>query len=221
MRLIIAGGRDFEDYDLLLKTMNNHHTCLDPDLEVVSGAARGADKLGERLAKEFNLGLKQFPADWDTHGKSAGYIRNSEMVDYADILIAFWDGKSKGTKHMIDLATKRGLEVRIVKYTKYNITVGRVNKPLEGYVNIRIDRSSPLGNPFIMRTESERDSVCEKYHKYFHQEVIERGSVREEVIRIYRLVKEGKSVNLQCWCKPKRCHGDTIKSFILKHLEGQ
>ena len=118
MKLIIAGGRDFNlkgyegAFAHYLK-INNQGIIT----EIVSGGARGADKLGELLAKNEKLPVKLFEADWDTHGKSAGYIRNSEMADYGDILLAFWDGKSKGTKHMIDLATKKGLEVRVVRYT--------------------------------------------------------------------------------------------------------
>ena len=89
-------------------------------MEIVSGTARGADQLGERFAKEFNLGLARFPADWSI-GKQAGYLRNAEMSKYAKedkeigVLIAFWNG-SKGTKYMIDLATKDGLKAYIVKF---------------------------------------------------------------------------------------------------------
>lgn len=80
------------------------------NLEIISGTANGADKLGERFAKEYNLKIKRFPANWDLYGKSAGYKRNEQMALYAKedngILIAFWNGKSKGTKHMIDIANK-------------------------------------------------------------------------------------------------------------------
>jgi hypothetical protein len=85
--------------------------------EVVSGTARGIDSIGESWARDNKIPLKQFPADWDTYGRSAGYIRNAEMADYADALIAIWDGKSRGTKHMIDIATKKGLEVFIYEDT--------------------------------------------------------------------------------------------------------
>lgn len=118
MKLIIAGGRDFNldgykgAFAHYLK-INNQGIIT----EIVSGGARGADKLGEVIAKDEGLPVKLFEADWDAHGKSAGYIRNSEMADYGDILLAFWDGKSKGTKHMIDLATKKGLKIKVVRYT--------------------------------------------------------------------------------------------------------
>ena len=115
MKVIIAGSRNFNDYNLLKKSCDNLLTQF-TNIEIVSGTARGADKLGERYAREKGYDIKQFPANWDKHGKSAGYIRNDEMAQYADMLIAFWDGTSKGTKHMIDLANKRGIKVEIVNY---------------------------------------------------------------------------------------------------------
>ena len=86
------------------------------DIEIVSGTAKGADQLGEKYAKEKGYPVKQFPADW-SKGKSAGYVRNEEMAKYADALIAFWNGLSKGTGHMIDLAKKYKLKIRICNYT--------------------------------------------------------------------------------------------------------
>lgn len=88
------------------------------DVEIVSGTARGADQLGERYAFEHGFPVKHFPADWDQHGKSAGYIRNAQMAEYADAAVIFWDGMSRGSKHMIDLAKAKGLRVRVVKYDK-------------------------------------------------------------------------------------------------------
>lgn len=112
MKVIIAGGRDFNDYEFL-KQVCSKLSELDSEIEIVSGGAKGADALGERFANEMGYALKVFPADW-SEGRKAGPIRNSQMANYADALIAFWDGKSKGTKNMIDLATKRGLGVKVV-----------------------------------------------------------------------------------------------------------
>jgi hypothetical protein len=111
MKVIIAGSRTFNDYELLKRVCNETLTTI---TEIVSGTANGADKLGERYAKEKGYSIKQFPADWNKHGKSAGYIRNKQMAEYADALIAFWDGKSKGTKHMIDLAKYHKIKVKII-----------------------------------------------------------------------------------------------------------
>ena len=115
MKVIIAGGRDFTDIAKLFDVCDYMLQNQKP-IEVVSGCAEGADKLGERYARDSGLVLTKFPADWDTHGKSAGYRRNIQMAEYADALIAFWDGKSKGTEHMIDLARKHGLQVKVVNY---------------------------------------------------------------------------------------------------------
>lgn len=114
-KVIVAGGRDFADYDLLKSKLDNLLVNRNP-VEIVSGTARGADKLGEFYAKRSQLAVALFPADWDLYGKSAGYRRNEEMAEYADALVAFWDGKSRGTKHMIDLANKSGIQVRVVNY---------------------------------------------------------------------------------------------------------
>lgn len=84
-------------------------------VEIVSGTARGADRLGERFAHEFGCKLKQFPADW-SKGRQAGMLRNIEMGNYADALVAFWDGKSRGTKFMIDYAKKKKLKVKVIRY---------------------------------------------------------------------------------------------------------
>lgn len=83
-------------------------------VEIASGCARGADKLGELYAEQRGYQVIKFPADWDRHGKSAGYIRNEQMAKYANALVAFWDGTSRGTKHMIGLAKKHGITVRVI-----------------------------------------------------------------------------------------------------------
>lgn len=71
--------------------------------------------MGEAYARMRKLTIKRFPPDWDSFGKKAGALRNIEMAKYGETLIAFWDGKSKGTKHMIDTAKERGLKVKVVR----------------------------------------------------------------------------------------------------------
>ena len=115
MKVIIAGGRDFKDYDRLSKVCKKI-LLEQTDIEIVSGTANGADKLGERFAAKNNYSVKKFPADWDKFGKSAGHIRNAEMAKYADALISFWDRKSKGTESMINLAKRNKLKVRVIYY---------------------------------------------------------------------------------------------------------
>ena len=112
-RVIIAGSRGFNDYSLLSKTMDSLLINVSSPITVVCGMARGADSLGERYAMEKGFQVDRFPAEWDRYGKSAGVIRNEKMAKNADALVAFWDGRSHGTKNMIDFASAYGLEVRI------------------------------------------------------------------------------------------------------------
>ena len=117
-RVIIAGSRNFNDYDLL-KSVCDELLSLkihSHEIVIISGTAYGADKLGERYAGEYGFKVERYPADWGTYGKSAGYRRNEEMAKIADALIAFWDGESKGTMHMINLAERYNLQVHIEKY---------------------------------------------------------------------------------------------------------
>jgi hypothetical protein len=117
MRLIIAGGRDFNDYELLKEKVDYILSNKPKDnIEIVSGTARGADILGERYAKEKGYKIMEFPAKWGQYGKSAGYKRNEEMANYASHCVCFWDGESKGTKHMIDIAKRERLNLRVIKY---------------------------------------------------------------------------------------------------------
>lgn len=129
LRIIVAGSRDFNDFKLLWKSVEKIQRDIVAekfrDLSrvcIVSGTARGADQLGELYAERTGLHTYRFPADWDGLGKRAGYVRNAEMAKFAvkdgnyGVLVAFWDGKSKGTKHMIDLANQYKLEVHVVNY---------------------------------------------------------------------------------------------------------
>jgi hypothetical protein len=113
MRLIIAGSRTFANYQLLETNAKEHF----PEAKIiVSGGAHGADILGEQYAKAHGLELVRYPADWKKYGRAAGYIRNKEMAQNAHALLAFWDGRSKGTRSMIKLAEVYLLEVVVVRF---------------------------------------------------------------------------------------------------------
>lgn len=124
IRIIVAGSRDFDDYSLLKLTLKEYINGLDIadfcQVVIISGAARGADTLGEYFAYDYQIAVRKFPAKWDEIGKRAGWVRNAEMAKYAaekhGVLFAFWDGKSRGTKNMIDLANRYSLEVHVVNY---------------------------------------------------------------------------------------------------------
>ena len=119
-RLIVAGGRNFNDYSIVEYTLD----CLiyaeydDKRVEIVSGMAKGADKLGVRFAESNDIPLHKFPADWKRFPRMAGFIRNEQMGNFADALVAFWDGESNGTRHMIEYMKKLKKIVHIVSYIK-------------------------------------------------------------------------------------------------------
>lgn len=110
MKIIIAGSRDINDQSIVAKAINSSPYTI---TEIVSGAARGVDTSAEVYANMSNLPLKKFPADWDKYGKPAGAIRNKQMADYADGLIAVWDGKSPGTRIMIQMMNKASKPVHL------------------------------------------------------------------------------------------------------------
>lgn len=116
MKVIVAGGRDFNDYDLLKSKLDYYLSNIREDLVIISGTCRGADQLGERYANENGYEILPVPAKWDELGKKAGFIRNVEMAALATHCIVFWDGESPGTKNMIDEATKKKLNLKIIKY---------------------------------------------------------------------------------------------------------
>ena len=108
MRVIIAGSRGIVDIGLIPRAVRESGFDVS---EVVSGCARGVDRLGSSWARSENKPVQYFSPDWKGYGKRAGFVRNSEMADNADALIAIWDGRSRGTQHMIEIAKKRGLRV--------------------------------------------------------------------------------------------------------------
>lgn len=118
MKLIIAGGRDFGDYNALSVAVKTIQADIpeDEDIAIVSGTARGADRLGEQFAELNDIRVVKYPANWDYYGKSAGFRRNEEMARNATHLLAFWDGTSRGTEHMINTAKRFELKTTVVSY---------------------------------------------------------------------------------------------------------
>ena len=130
MKLIIAGSRNFDNYELAEKIINfyiERNKIDTKKLEIISGGAKGADKLGERYAKEHNIKLACYKANWVKYGKQAGIVRNSQMAKEGDALIAFWDGISRGTKNMIETALRRKLDVYVYETNGIN-PVGLIHK---------------------------------------------------------------------------------------------
>lgn len=148
IRLIIAGSRDFNNYELLESEVDkylqeilkeeheidlvtdgegNWYWCnwalqegIEPEdlpLEIISGGARGADKLGEKYARENNYKVRKFIPDWEK-GKSAGMVRNIEMLKYSSHALIFWDGESRGSKQAMDNAKKYNVKLRVIGYVQ-------------------------------------------------------------------------------------------------------
>ena len=111
MKLIIAGSRTFTDYQLLCQTLAPEKHRI---TQVITGGARGADRLGIRWAVSHSVRLTGFPADWQRFGKSAGVRRNFQMAQAGDMLLAFWDGRSAGTRHLISCMQQLGKPVVVI-----------------------------------------------------------------------------------------------------------
>lgn len=132
-KLIIAGGRDFNDEAVLVEAFNTYldkYELEDSEVEVISGTAKGADSLGAELARHNNIAVKEFPAQWQdmsdpcvpkqnsygTYNALAGMKRNKQMGEYADGALIFWNGKSTGTKDMINQMISLRKEVVVIRY---------------------------------------------------------------------------------------------------------
>ena len=106
MRLAIVGSRTFNDYDLLLSTMSLFFEAHNQFGTLISGGAKGADSLGEKWARYWGIEIVRYPPEWDKYGKAAGFFRNQQIVGSCDMVLAFWDGKSRGTADTIEKAKK-------------------------------------------------------------------------------------------------------------------
>ena len=115
MKLAVVGSRDFSNYQLMEQVLSQW-TDGGHIEEIISGGASGADSLARDYAKEHNIPLIEFLPNWKLYGKSAGPLRNKDIVDRADEVVAFWNGVSAGTKSTIDLAKKSGKPCKIIKY---------------------------------------------------------------------------------------------------------
>ncbi len=110
MKMAIIGSRNINDYNLLKNFLNSLNININ---KIISGGARGVDTLAEIYAKEYNIPIKIYKAEWDTLGKSAGYIRNRDIITNSDIVVCLWDGISKGTKHSLELAKKLNKQINL------------------------------------------------------------------------------------------------------------
>lgn len=117
MRVIIAGSSSITSYDEVFAAIRASGFMYEITT-VISGGAIGVDSVGEEWAREQGIPVERFPAEWSKYGKMAGFKRNTDMAMVADALIAVWNGKSSGTKHMIGMANEMDMEVFIWRVKK-------------------------------------------------------------------------------------------------------
>ena len=136
MHIVVAGSRGWMDTDLLYSTldafieplleMHSPSSALqDGPITIISGTAHGADTMGERWAESRDIPILRMPADWETHGRRAGYLRNEQMAAIADHVFVFWDGVSRGSQHMIDIATRMDIPVDVITQTSFGLRVSQ------------------------------------------------------------------------------------------------
>ena len=120
MKLGIVGSRDFWDYNLAERIIDNFRNKFDVE-KIVSGGAKGADSMGSQYAAKHRIDIIIHHPNWDKYGRKAGFLRNKLIVDDSDIVIAFWDGVSHGTKHTINICKENHKPVIIIDYKKNTV----------------------------------------------------------------------------------------------------
>jgi len=111
MKVAVIGGRDFNDYERLKKVLDSFSIKT-----IVSGGAKGADKLGEKYAVENNIHTEIYIPQWDLFGKRAGFLRNTTIIENSEVVVAFWNGKSRGTRDSIGKANQLKKDTFIIYY---------------------------------------------------------------------------------------------------------
>lgn len=203
-KIIIAGSRSFDDYDLLEAECDkilSENVSSEYDIEIVSGCAKGADKLGEEYAARRGFDVRQFPAMWNRwrnkppsevkvnkaghkYWTRAGIERNIEMANYADMLIVFWDGNSVGTAHMLSIAERKGLIIR-------KCIFGRDKPKFEPKMNFTNDWST------LQPLDMESDKLEQvEWLKYYNEE-----HLKDQVVIHHTVSGEGTSGDLATWRK--------------------
>lgn len=160
MRIIIAGSRTVSETDV--RRALQRCAWAGFASAVVSGTARGADQYGENWAEENQIEIHRFPAEWEKYGKRAGPVRNKVMSENAEGLIAVWDGESRGTHSMIDLATKRGLRIAVLRTDTNTMEEYPPTGDLAGIWEAAEERAAIMEHDASMpRLQAEREAGAE------------------------------------------------------------
>lgn len=221
MRVLIAGSRTITDKGFITEAIKRSGFTI---TELISGKAKGVDITAEELLKD-HVTIIEHPADWEKHGKAAGYIRNTEMLDdNPEAVIIIHDGFSKGCVHIYTEAKKRNIPVY---YTLFNNQIKPVNKYT--YIReptalvIKAHRPFPLQNPYPIDKNVGREAVCNLFHSDLKLHITNKTLepiVKQELNTLIRLFKEGKQIRLLCYCFPKQCHTESIICAVLSRIEG-
>ncbi len=189
LRILVCGGRHFENYDLLKNILDKvlkSKNLTPKDVEIVSGQCKGADRLGERWAEETKASVKIFPADWVKYKKSAGPIRNKQMIDYITcfsdkLVVAFVSPNSKGTKNTIKLAQKNNIPVITTEYSKkeqnmknkitYNPPTSNASEEERAFANSIANMLIDLVDEDIKEIENESKKYY-NLHTEMHQIIV-------------------------------------------------
>ena len=202
LRILVTGGREYNNFKAVSLVLSN----LSP-VEIIHGAARGADTLAGQYAKGLRIPITEYPAQWDKHGKAAGPIRNEHMLldSTPDIVVAF--SGDKGTNHMKNIAHKHGYPVLLgnddgtITYDTriHNMRTSRNLCP-DGF--IRVDRATQWGN----NNHGEREVVIAQFETDLRQRIIDDPTVTQLLAKL-----AGRT--LACWCSPEPCHANILKYY--------
>lgn len=134
MKVLMCGSRTWDDLEAIVRWLGNLRGEHGEALVVISGGApRGADRICASVCDALGISLVEVPAEWERYGKRAGILRNVKMLNLEpQLVIAFWDGRSAGTRHTIDEATRRGIPVRIVSHELRGQAPGTGRRPRPG-----------------------------------------------------------------------------------------
>ena len=216
-RVGVVGSRDFADLDAVAALV----VKLPPGTVLVSGGARGVDRVAEQTARRIGLAVDiRHPQIYDGAPRStvvkALFARNLEILLAVDCLAIFWDGESRGTAHMIEQAGRRGIPHKVFRTghplkptppTTQVVNVKSLAPTEQRNATVFIGRPSIFGNPFLIGPDGDRSEVIRKYAAWFHAKLKGDPSFRNAVHAL-----KGKA--LGCFCRPLPCHGDVIVDYL-------
>lgn len=197
MRTIIAGSRSVTDPRVLDRALRR---CGWVPTVVLSGCAPGADRLGELWANYNYVPIERYPADWNSPARrGAGHVRNVQMAEHAEALIALWDNKSPGTRHMIATAERLGLRLHVEQLIQPRV-YNSLSGPVAPQAAVYIGRPSKWGNPFVIGKHGMREEVIARYRQWI--------VLQPELYLAAKTELRGR--DLVCFCSPLACHGDVL-----------